>query len=173
MKLERFNDEVFYADERIVRITKQDLDALKILAEKNTRKRVRVCAHKDVNDLVHEMLIVLNKDTYIRPHKHLEKNESFHIVDGVADVVIFDGEGNIADVIAMGDYASGKPFYYRLNAPLYHSLCIHSEFIILHEVTKGPFCKDEVSLAPWAPSEENEREIKEFLAKLEEKMKKR
>ena len=74
------------------------------------RSRIRLCAHPDVNDTLHEMLIVHEKGTYVRPHKHLNKTESVHIIEGSVDVVIFDDDGNITDVIQMGDYKSGRNF---------------------------------------------------------------
>lgn len=36
------------------------------------------------------MLIVMAKGSYIRPHKHKNKSESFHIIEGLLDVIVFD-----------------------------------------------------------------------------------
>ena len=80
----------------------------------NKRQRSRLCAHNEVGDTLHEMLIIHTKDTYVRPHKHLNKSESFHIVEGSLNVILFDEEGQITDVIQMGNYLSGNFFYYRL-----------------------------------------------------------
>ncbi len=166
MKMKKINDEVFYTEESIVRIAKKDLDYLRQLADKNKRKRIRICAHRNINDETHEMLIVHARNSYVRPHKHLEKSESFHVIDGLADVIIFNDEGKIVDIISLGDYASGNFFYYRINKPAYHSLRICSDFIIFHEVTKGPFSKKDTMFAPWSPSEENPHEVEKFLLKL-------
>ena len=59
-------------------------------AKQNQRKRIRVCTHKDVNENIHEMLIVHNKDTYVRPHKHKISGESIHILEGKCNLLLFN-----------------------------------------------------------------------------------
>ena len=74
----------------------------------NTRERVRLCTHQSVEDAVHEMLIVHIKGTYIRPHKHPNKSESFHIIEGNLDVVVFDDAGDLLEVIDQWGNAGGS-----------------------------------------------------------------
>ena len=57
--------------------------------------------HRDLNDLLHEMIIVIDKNSYIRPHKHLWKSESFHLIYGEADIVIFNDYGEIVNIIEL------------------------------------------------------------------------
>src|SRR4030042_3603215 len=139
MHIKQINEEVFIAEDRIVKAGYQDIEFFKVKSKNNQRKRIRLCAHRGIEDKVHEMLIVHTKDTYVRPHKHLNKSESFHIIEGSADVVVFDDDGNITEVIQMGDYSSGRKFYYRISDPYYHTLNITSQFLLFHETTKGPF----------------------------------
>ena len=89
MRLRQISDEVFFAEDQIVRFGDQDTEFLKELAQRNQRKSVRVCTHKAEEDELHEMFIVHAHDTYVRPHKHLSKSVSFHVIEGQADVVIF------------------------------------------------------------------------------------
>src|SRR5687767_10943614 len=70
------------------------------------RKRARICAHPSAADPLHEMIICLDRGTYIRPHRHAGKSESFHIIDGELDVVLFEDDGAIREVIRMGPYQS-------------------------------------------------------------------
>src|SRR5580704_9266068 len=90
--------EVLYADERIVTIDAADIADLAGAAAVNPRRRIRVCAHRSVDDRLHEMVIVHTKDTYVRPHKHLGKAESFHVIEGEVDVVVFDEHGAVDEV---------------------------------------------------------------------------
>ena len=153
MRLTQFNEEVFYSDDKIVKVSRGDIDLLKQKALSNKRKRVRLCAHRDVSDKLHEMLIIHTKDAYIRPHKHLDKSESFHLIEGVVDVVVFDDEGNITDVINMSDSSSPHVFYYRISDPYFHTLVIRSDFLVFHETTTGPFDRIQTVFAQWAPDE--------------------
>ena len=45
------------------------------------------------------MFIFHRKGTYVRHHKHLSKAESFHLVEGEADILLFDEQGNLNKVI--------------------------------------------------------------------------
>jgi cupin fold WbuC family metalloprotein len=84
---------VFIALDRIVKVGQEELAFLKQQAAGNLRKRARICAHKTNDDALHEMLIAISAKSYIHPHKHLGKSESFHIIDGLVDVVVFDDQG--------------------------------------------------------------------------------
>src|SRR3989338_2027561 len=103
--MKRINDEVYYNEDEILRVTSADIQFLKAKAMENPRRRCRLCAHRTPDDALHEMLIVHTSATYVRPHKHPLKNESFHVIEGLMSVVIFDEEGRIRDVIEMGEYA--------------------------------------------------------------------
>jgi cupin fold WbuC family metalloprotein len=160
------NSEVLEAKDPIVTVSYADIEFLKISAAQNERKRIRLCTHRGVNNLLHEMLIVHEKGIYVRPHKHLLKSESVHIIEGLVDVIVFDDIGNVSDVISMGDYSSRLKFYYRMPDPYYHTLLIRSDVLVFHEVTNGPFKKEDTIFAPWSPDENNIFALKGFIEKL-------
>lgn len=155
MNLRKVNDEVFIALDPIVKVGQEELGFLKQQAADNQRKRARICAHKTNDDALHEMLIAISAKSYIHPHKHLGKSESFHIVDGIVDVVVFDDGGEIREIIELGDARSGRNFYYRLSESAFHTLLIRTDFLVVHEVTNGPFSRDKTVLADFAPVEEH------------------
>jgi cupin fold WbuC family metalloprotein len=166
MRFKRVSSEVCIAEERIVKIGREEVDALKRFLAEAPRGRTRLCAHRDVGEALHEMLIALRRGVYIRPHRHLGKNESFHIVEGLVDVVVLDEGGSISEVVTMGDYGSGRNFYYRLSNPCYHTLLIRSEVLVVHETTSGPFRKEDTEFAPWAPEETDFVAAQEFMSNL-------
>lgn len=163
MRVKEFNPEVFFATDQIVKVGREDLDLLKLKAERNPRGRVRLCTHRALDDILHEMIVVLKQDAYLRPEKHLTKVESYHIIEGSADVVIFDEIGDIFEVVQMGDHSSARRFYYRLSDPLYHTLLIKSDRLVYHETATGPFKKSDAVFASWAPEESDAEGKKEFL----------
>ena len=79
----KYNEEVLFAEDRLVKIARQDMNFLMDLAKVNKRRRARICTHGHIDDDVHEMFIVHSKGAYIRPHKHINKSESLHIIDGL------------------------------------------------------------------------------------------
>ena len=97
------NPEVYYSD-----VTADDatIAELKRIAAGNPRLRSRLCTHPDPSSGLHEMLIVHHREAYVRPHKHLGKPESFHVIEGTAQVVIFEDDGRIREVLEMAPSAA-------------------------------------------------------------------
>lgn len=147
------SNEVLYPLEDIISISAKELEELKQASLKNDRQRIRLCAHRNPNDSLHEMFIVHTNECYVRPHKHIGKIESMAILEGEVDVVLFHENGDIRQVIEMGDPSSSKVFFYRLNKPVYHTLLIKTKFLVFHEITEGPFVRDMTQFPDWAPLE--------------------
>jgi cupin fold WbuC family metalloprotein len=170
MKTKAESAEVLYSLDQIVTVDAGMIDQLKRDALRNPRQRIRLCAHRGVDDPVHEMIIVHTKDAYVRPHRHTGKSESFHVIDGLVDAVFFDESGGITDVIPMGPFSSGRTFFYRIADPLYHTLLIRSDVLVFHEATTGPFRREETSFAPWAPDESDPAAVASFLQSVNERV---
>lgn len=171
--IRRETDETFYTSSLPTKIGQEMINWLKNKAATNGGLRVRLCTHLSKDDhMPHEMLIVHLRGAYVRPHKHIAKSESFHFIEGFADVVILDGGGKISDVVPMGAYGSEQIFYYRIPENYYHTLVIHSDVLIFHESTRGPHKKEETVYASWAPdgssNDENIRYMKELGGKAEQ-----
>ncbi len=171
MNVREVNPEVFYATDRIVSVKSTDLEFIQEKAAASPRRRARVCAHRDVEDKLHEMIVVLKQDSYLIPEKHEVKVESYHIIQGIADVVIFDEAGSVTEVVQMGDHSSGRALYFRLSDPsFYHTLIIRSESLVYHETATGPFQKADTVIAPWAPAESDLAGRSEYMAELERRV---
>ena len=163
MNSTKINEEVLYTTDNVVRIESSDIEELKQKARQNPRKRIRICVHKDLKDSIHEMLIVHEKSCYVHPHKHIGKTESFHIIEGTVDIILFDEDGQINEIIPMGDYASGRKFFYRLPPSRYHTLMIQSDVLVFHEITNGPFKLEDTVWASWAPLETDVDEVSRYM----------
>lgn len=145
---------VYHSTEEIVEVGRDLLERLKLSAKAVPLKRSRICLHRNVSEQVHEMVIAFHKDSYVRPHRHINKSESFHVIEGELAVVFFDDEGQVTRKVAMGPLESGKTFFYRLNSGLWHTLIPLSEFVIIHETTGGPFDKSDDNFASWSPPDD-------------------
>jgi cupin fold WbuC family metalloprotein len=166
MSLNEISSEVFVADEPIVTVSRSEIEFLKMRVQGMPRGRVRLCAHPQNDDRLHEMFIVLSGSSYIRPHKHLAKSESLYVVEGKVDVVALDDEGIILEVIEMGEVTSGLCFYYRISQPVYHTMLIRSDLLVIHETTNGPFRKGDALFASWSPEENDVCAYRRFMDEL-------
>ena len=170
-KFRKFNDEVYYSKEIFIKLDKNDILLLKQKANINTRQRSRLCTHRTTKDKIHEMFIVQREKIYICPHKHLKKIESIHVIEGYANIIIFDDKGKITQVIEMGDHKSGYKFYYKMSQAKYHTMLVISNYFIFHEITNGPFKKSDTVFAPWAPNEDDIVSQRKFLINIEQSAK--
>lgn len=159
MRFEQINAEVLYSTDDITRLEQSDIERLKEMALDTPRQRIRLCAHPETNDSLHEMMIVHVRDVFVPPHRHVGKSESFHMIDGALDVVIFEDGGAIKDVIHLAAPGGDQAFYYRLSKPYYHTVLPTSDVVVFHEITNGPFRREDMEFAPWAPMETESSDV--------------
>ena len=157
------NEEVLYTAQDTVAVSRNTAAFLMGCALKNKRRRVRLCTHRSTEEPVHEMLIVHSQGTYIPPHKHMGRSVSFHVIEGRVDIILFDDDGNVTNMIRMGDFASELNFYYRLNCSFFYTLLIRSGTLLFFETVGGPFNRDDTIYASWAPMEGETSKIAEFI----------
>jgi cupin fold WbuC family metalloprotein len=149
----KVNDEVYVSTDQVTEVSSADIAFLKKKAMENPRRRVRLCTHTSSDDLLHEMLIVHARGNYVPPHRHKGKSESFHIIEGRLKIVLFDDEGTIDKIIEIAASDPEAIFFYRLSAPIYHTVIPMTDYVIFHETTNGPFRREDMEFAPWAPPE--------------------
>ena len=130
-------------------IDRKKLEELKILAQKDPNKRARICLHKDDSEMVQEMIIAFCKDSYIRPHRHTDKSESYHIIEGRIEIIFYNDSGIEIDKVVLSDKIDEHPFLFRISNSAWHTVVPKSDFVIIHEVTKGPFNKNSSEFADW------------------------
>ena len=135
---------------KINKLNKNLLEKLKKKAFNSKLKRSRICAHKSDRDKIHEMFVCLHKDTYVAPHFHKNKTESYHIIEGKVDIYFFNKKGEVKNKILLNSKSKNKNFYLRLDPNIFHTLVPKTKYVIFHEVTNGPFKKKENKLSQMA-----------------------
>jgi cupin fold WbuC family metalloprotein len=171
MPLTRQSSDVYVAPGPIYALGADDIALVKAAALESPKGRARINMHPDADDLLHEMIIAVRKDSYIRPHRHPGKSEAFHLVDGAVDIVVLDESGDIVQVVPLTADGSG-PFYYRMSKPFFHTLLIRSDIIVVHEITNGPFIAGATNFASFAP-EEGSADAPSYIAELDARVRTR
>lgn len=165
MQTKLIGPDVWVTTDAVPNLTSSDISGFATGVEATARQRVRLCTHQSIEDRLHEMFVAYVKATYVRPNKHIGKDESLHILQGSADFVFFDDAGTVIDVVPLGTYDSGRAFYCRIPHGVYHTWVIHSDVIVVHETTPGPFDRKDTIFAAWAP-EEGASEVDTFMKKI-------
>ena len=154
----QLSDAVFVADEAVTTISSNDIDFLKHQATVLPVGKSRVLLHGKPEQLLHEMLIVHTRGTYIQPHINQRSAKSFLVVYGTMKLVLYDEDGSIR-----ADDAEANVLI-RLNRPYFHTLIMLSDTVVFLETTLGPH--KETIYADFAP-QPNEKGANEYMAWLE------
>jgi len=125
--------------------------------------QARISLHDSPSELLHDMVVAQNRKLYVRPHKH-PKTETYHIVDGKTNLIIFDDIGNIKSThILSKDYNS----IFRLEKDQFHTMLHFSDVVVFHEIKNGPYMKESDNVfSSWAPDGKNNDEVVKYLEKL-------
>lgn len=139
-------------DDDIFVLTEIALSKLKVLAQESIYNRARINVHHDSVAKVQEMIIALTQNCIFQPHRHNNKSESFHIIEGEMFILIFNDDGTLEEKILLSanepsDIHVKRGRYYRLDSSYWHSVLPVTELVVFHETTTGPFIPNEAELA--------------------------
>ena len=108
------------------------------------------------------MIIAMTSECYFPPHRHKNKSESFHMIEGELFVILFKENGEPYDYIYMTTVTNPKgKFFYRINLPYWHAVMPITPMVVFHETTNGPFLPNSSEFAHFAPT--NKKELVTFL----------
>ena len=132
-------------------------DEVAALATASPRLRMNYNFHSDPADNPHRFLNVLLHGTYIRPHRHLvpPKSESFLVLEGMAEVVLFDEQGAITARYRLGEEsAEGHLWGIDILPGVWHTILARTKRVVCFEVKPGPWvAANDKEVARWAPAE--------------------
>jgi len=138
-------------------ISEELFDAVAGLASESPRRRMNYNLHSGPDDNPHRFLNVLLHGTYIRPHRHLDppKPETFLVLEGAADVIVFDDDGAIRVRYSLGqESAQGRLWGVDLPSGVWHTILARTARVVCFEVKPGPWDPSrDKEFAEWAPAE--------------------
>ena len=147
----------------ILLVDRKLLDETSSRAANNARLRMNYNIHSRLEDPVNRMLNALEPKTYLRPHRHQTppKVESYIVLRGELDVLIFDDEGILTQRVTLnpqiGNYGIDIP------AGVWHSMIVKQQGTVIYEVKEGPFAPlVPEDFAPWSPEPEDVEKVKVF-----------
>ena len=136
-------------------VTPDTLDELTARARSSPRRRHHLLLHASQNEPCQRMVIAMEPDSYIQPHRHPDSttNEALLALRGAFALIVFDDVGEVADVRKLGvecDVAVAE-----LEPHVWHTVLALEAGAVLFEAKSGPFRQEAAKrFAPWAPSED-------------------
>ena len=139
----------YYFTSDVVFINEIIIKQLIELSSTNNHCNARICLHRNPKDNFHEMIIMEYSGNYYRPHKHLMKGESCHIIEGNAYFAVFDDAGRLQEHCLLG--SQGHKIA-RAGINRWHVVIPATPYAIYHESKPGPYLGANDSVFPgWAP----------------------
>ncbi|MFQ5732233.1 MAG: WbuC family cupin fold metalloprotein [Planctomycetaceae bacterium] len=163
---------IFYPRDDFVAVGPDELRRLVESAGQQPRKRARICAHQNIADPLHDMIVCHRLGAYVRPHRHV-RPQSLHVVSGRCDLLLFGDDGELRDLLALSPPDEDGTLFVRLSSPQYYSLMMRTDPLIIHEAMTGPFTPGEQIYAEWSPVEEDPVRGLQFLEQHVENWRKR
>jgi cupin fold WbuC family metalloprotein len=128
-------------------------------AAASPRRRMNHNFHPDHQANPHRFLNVLLQGTYIQPHRHIHppKSETFLVLEGEAEVLIFTPEGQIVERHILGRQTpEGRLWGVDLAPGIWHTVRALTDRVVCFEVKPGPWePASDKDFAPWAPREDS------------------
>ena len=135
-------------------ISRTHLTALALEARQAPRRRKNRNLHSSDAARAHRLLNAMEPDSYVRPHRHLdaEQSETIIALAGRFGLVVFDAGGAVVscDVIACDGPALGVDIPHGT----FHSVVALLSGSVFFEAKAGTYVPlSEAELAAWAPAE--------------------
>ena len=128
------------------------LDEMTAKALVGPRRRAHHNLHSSASDLVQRFVVVFQRDSYVRPHRHLTKSELCTVIRGRFEVVVFDSAGTVTGRTVIGEGTPNMAF--ELPRETWHTLLPLTDGAAFVEVKEGPYDPATAAeFAKWAPEE--------------------
>lgn len=132
-------------------------------ASRSPRLRQHYNLHEGLDDPCQRLIIAIEPDSYVRPHRHLlePKTECLMGLRGRLALLTFDDRGEILDLLYLGQGTTIAGV--EVPAGVWHTLLALEPGSVFFEIKEGPYRPLQgEDFAPWAP-EESSREVAAYL----------
>ena len=146
-------------------VTEELLDSVTAQAQGNPRLRMNYNFHATMDAPIHRLLNALEPGTYLPPHRHTDKDETYLVLRGSLLAFFYDEAGNVTEKVCLNP-AEGK---YGLEIPpcTWHSIIALESGTVIFEIKKGPYQPlPSQDFASWAPEPSDEEGVKAFMKRM-------
>jgi len=135
-------------------LTAQLIQELGEKAAAAPRKRTNHNFHESLNDPVQRLIVVMQKGTYIRPHRHPEENKwEFAVaVQGRMQVILLNDDGSLRERVELAP--GGPAIGLEIPPAAWHTWLALEDNSAFFECKRGPYHPEKTNVfAPWSPPE--------------------
>jgi cupin fold WbuC family metalloprotein len=135
-------------------ITRENLTQLAAKASESPRLRTNLNLHPDVNDPVQRLAVTMDKESYVRIHRHPHTWELLSTLTGRLVVLIYNSAGQITDRLVLGEETRTL----EIPAGVWHSAIALDNGSTFLEIKQGPYVPvPEEDTFPGSPAEGDDK----------------
>jgi cupin fold WbuC family metalloprotein len=128
------------------------LDELAATAAASARGRAHHNIHANADDLVQRFIVVAQRDSYFRPHRHVARAELALVLRGKLELLTFDEHGRLRARHELGEGTANMA--YESPPATWHTLIPAVNGAAFLEIKQGPYDPATATeFAAWAPAE--------------------
>lgn len=146
---EKVGEGVYRSSQQLVTVTTKQLEPIIEDAKQSPNKRARLCCHNGTEDKLQEMFIALALGTDIEESVHLRKDESLTVINGCGAYYFPNEDQSLREIVELSPFTSNNisntAFFTRINRYVPHKITIHTDYLLIHEATTGPFYKSDTA----------------------------
>lgn len=143
-------------------ISDELLEFVSLQAKNSPRLRMNYNMHQSLEDSIHRLLNALEPGTYLPPHRHPDKVETYIVLRGSLIAVFFDDEGHIVEKAEL----SPEKGLFGLEIPsgTWHSIVVVEPDTVIFEIKPGPYAPlPPEDIADWAPDVSDSNGIEKYI----------
>lgn len=132
-------------------ISDELLDGVTSEAQASPRLRMNYNFHASLDAPIHRLLNALEPGTYLPPHRHADKEETYVVLRGSLLAFFYDDSGNITEKVDLNP--SAGVYGLEIPAGTWHSIISLETGTVIFEIKSGPYRPlPPEDIAPWAPA---------------------
>ena len=140
------------------------LDSITEKAIASPRLRMNHNFHESLDDPVQRMLNAVQPGSYLRPHRHPDREELFILLRGSVRILIFEDDGTLRESFVLSPEL--KAYGVTILPGTWHSLLSLEHGTVFLEVKQGPYIPlAEEHFATWTPKPDDLEGIERFFMK--------
>lgn len=146
-------------------ISEELLDNITSEATVNARLRMNYNLHESLDAPIHRLLNALEPGTYLPPHRHVDKEETYVVLRGSLLTFLYDDSGNIIEKVCLSPSAGA----YGIEIPpgTWHNIISLESGTVILEIKGGPYLPlSPEDVASWAPAPSDTEEVAIYMKKM-------
>jgi hypothetical protein len=128
------DDDTYVATNPIVAVGRSDLHRFAVAAHKTGGGALKLLTSPSTPSKIVETFVIYSRESFHLPSALPTQDSSIQILEGEADLFIFDHSGRIVHTVPLGPGNSDPVFYCRIPANHCRHLLLKSDTVITHEV---------------------------------------